>query len=134
MKKVFYLIICVAILCCACANSKADIHKGNENSVNFGTGTYFLKFWNMDEYNTYDYSVIPNELIAVEVASTIFEGIPKSKQQYTVQEVFFDEDDEVWIVTFSNNISTAVPANTGNCCSIAMQKKDGKVLSVWFGE
>lgn len=136
MKRRICFLVFVAILCCACGNSKAVADDNSNDSVTFNSGSYFLKFWNITDYNTYDYDAIPNKETALAVAKEIWEGIPKSnrKQQYTAQEVFFDEEDEVWIITFGDDVPSAGPISTGNCCSIAIQKKDSKILSIWFGE
>ncbi|MEF2724694.1 MAG: NTF2 fold immunity protein [Eubacterium sp.] len=45
--------------------------------------------------------------------------------------VFYDTQDEIWIVNFRNPNSEKM---IGGDCNIALQKKDGKVLRVWFGE
>ena len=62
-----------------------------------------------------------------------FDGMEKSKeaQRYVPLSVFYDDQDEIWVVSFGEDSRQ----NTlGGDCSIAMQKKDGKVLRIWFGE
>ncbi len=48
----------------------------------------------------------------------------------TPQSVFFDSQDEIWILTFGTDGKDNV---AGGACSIAIRKQDGKVLSIWFG-
>lgn len=100
--------------------------------MKFESGKYHNKDWN-ETVGTYSKTVVPNEEIALDIAKAIFNGMDKSKeaQDYVPQSIFFDEQDEIWIVSFwkeSNNSSL------GSDCSIAIQKKDGKVLRIWFGE
>lgn len=77
--------------------------------------------------------VIPNEECAMAVASSIFNHMEKSAntQNYIPQIVLFDEEDDVWIVSFWEDSTSMM---LGGDCSIALQKKDGKVLSIWYGE
>ena len=49
----------------------------------------------------------------------------------TPQSVFFDSQDEIWIVTFGTDGKDNV---AGGDCSIAIQKLDGRILRIWFGE
>ncbi|MBQ3084049.1 MAG: hypothetical protein IJC46_01175 [Clostridia bacterium] len=41
------------------------------------------------------------------------------------------EKDEVWLVSFWKETEEIT---VGGDCSIAIQKSDGKVLRIWFGE
>ena len=96
------------------------------------SGIYYNKNWE-EAYGTYQGSAIPNENAAVQVADVIFNNMRKSStaEGFRPQSVFFDTEDEIWIVSFwepNNDLST------GNCCSIAIKKNDGKVLRIWFTE
>ncbi len=126
MKRaiVVFLIVIIAISCTACADS---------NTITYESGEFDNKNWN-DTVGTYSKAdVIPDEDTALKVAQAIFDGMEKSKdsQEYVPQYVFYDEQDEIWIVSFWKNSNSFV---AGGDCSIAMQKKDGKVLRIWFGE
>lgn len=100
--------------------------------IDFKSGNYFNKDWN-EASGTYDKAVVPDKETALKIAEAIFEGMDKSKdiQEYVSQSVFYDEQDEIWIVSFwkeSNEIAI------GGDCSIAIKKADGTVLRIWFGE
>lgn len=43
----------------------------------------------------------------------------------------FDSQDGIWIVTFGTDGKDNV---AGGACSIAIQKLDGRILRIWFGE
>ena len=55
----------------------------------------------------------------------------KAAQDYEPQSVFYDDQDEIWIVSFRKDSDEII---AGGDCSIALQKKDGRVLRIWFGE
>lgn len=101
--------------------------------IKYESGTFYDKNWS-ESIGTYsEQPVIPDADTALAIAQTIFDGMKKSTeaQQYVPQSVFYDSQDEIWIVSFWN---TSSQTSTGGDCNIAMQKKDGKVLRIWFGE
>lgn len=117
------------LLLIGCRGEQND--SGNMN-VEFQTGIYYNKEWEQTA-GTYQGDVIPNEEVAVKVAIQVFEGMKKSSkaQNYGPQSVFYDEQDEVWIVSFGE---PSEEESVGGGCSIAIQKEDGKVLRIWYGE
>lgn len=130
MKRILLLLF--TIILCMVLLSACEI-KGRENDmVIFESGNYHDKNWS-ESVGTYKKAVVPNEETALEIAKAIFNGIDKSKeaQDYIPQMVFYDEQDEVWIVSFWKESSEIT---LGGDCSIAIQKEDGKVLRIWFGE
>ena len=101
--------------------------------IKYESGVFYDKDW-AETIGTYrGDAVIPDEKTAIKVAQAIFDGMEKSKeiQKYIPQSVFYDSQDEIWIVSFGQNSKEIV---LGGDCNIAMQKKDGKVLRIWFGE
>ncbi len=122
------LIFFCVVLCSACGSGKNE-----SNTIKYESGSFYDKNWS-ETIGTYSKkAVIPDEETALKTATAVFDGMEKSKeaQKYVPQTVFYDTDDEIWIVTFGNNSSR----NTlGGDCSIAIQKADGKVLRIWFGE
>ena len=89
-----------------------------------------------DTIGTYNGYVIPDKETAISVAVQIFSGMEKGKtaEKFLPQSVFYDEEDEIWIVLFTEPIKKYGVATLGNGCCIAMQKSDGKVLRIWFEE
>lgn len=132
-KVVSFIIMIILFLAFAGCNGLQDQQKGDEDmNVIFQTGEYYDKEWD-GEIGTYQGDVIPSKEIAVKVAVQIFEGMQKSSkaQDYAPQSVFYDEQDKVWIVFFGESFDEGT---AGGGCSIAIQKKDGKVLRIWYGE
>ena len=129
MKRTLVLstIILSMVFCSACGNSKKE-----NDMVKYESGNYHDKNWS-ETIGTYGGMVIPDEETALKIAKAIFDGMEKSKdaKEYVPQSVFYDNQDEIWIVSFGKNSNHIM---LGGDCNIAMQKKDGKVLRIWFGE
>lgn len=125
---VVLVIILSMISCSACGNSKKE-----NDMIKYESGNFHDKNWN-ETIGTYSgMAVIPDEETALKIAEAIFDGMEKSKeaQKYVPQSVFYDNQDEIWIVSFWENSNQLT---LGGDCNIALQKKDGKVLRIWFGE
>lgn len=130
MKRIVaVLVIALSILSCsACGNSQA-VH----DTIQYETGVFYDKNWS-ESIGTYSgKAVIPDKETALKMAKAIFDGMEKSReaQEYVPQSVFYDDQDEVWVVSFWKDSDQIAP---GGDCNIALQKKDGKVLRIWFGE
>lgn len=106
--------------------------QGKEDVIEYESGIYHNKNWE-ESACTYQGAVIPDKKTALEIATIIFNRMRKSNatQKYVPQSVFYDEQDEIWIVSFWRDTDELI---LGGDCSIAMQKQDGKVLRIWFGE
>ena len=127
MKKILILVIVIIFVCCSSCN------KSKENSmVKYEIGIYYDKNWE-NPVGTYQEDVIPDKNTAIAIATQIFNQLSKNSymQNWIPQVVFFDQEDEIWIVSFWEETDEII---YGDDCSIALQKKDGKVLRIWFGE
>lgn len=102
------------------------------NMITYETGVYSDKNWSQS-VGTYNGDAIPNKETALAVAQTIFNSMNKSQnaERFVPQHIFYDTEDEIWIVSFWQDTDETV---IGNDCNIALQKSDGKVLRIWFGE
>ena len=101
--------------------------------VKYESGDFYDKNWS-ETIGTYSgSSVVPNEITALKIAVAIFDGMEKSSeaQEYLPQSVFYDIKDEIWIVSFWNDSNQGT---VGGDCNIAIQKKNGTVVRIWFGE
>lgn len=130
MKRIILLsiqIIFSLVLLSACEIQKKEI-----DMVNFESGNYFNKDWD-ETAGTYKKAVVPNKNVAIEIAQAIFNGMDKSEeaQKYVPQSIFYDEQDEIWIVSFGKESNEVI---LGGDCNIAIQKANGKILRIWFGE
>lgn len=130
MKRKVILLVAASIIVIfisACGKEQKD-----DDIVRYESGNYYDKNWD-EPVGTYTGAVIPDQETALEIAKAVYNGMEKNKkeQEYVQQFVFYDEQDEVWIVSFGENSDEII---AGGGCSIAMRKSDGKVLRIWFGE
>ena len=142
MKRmvIFSLLLCMLM---GCANeptndNREDNIKENPN-VAYSEGVFYDKNWE-DHTGSYENNVIPDMETAITVASAIFDAMEKSfaAEKFIPQDVFYDEVDGIWIVSFWESIpddtQDSAPVVVGDCCSIAIREADGTVLRIWFGE
>lgn len=101
-------------------------------NIQYDEGIYANKDWN-ETVGTYTSDVVKTKETAIQMAVAVYNGMDKSNDMsdLTPTSVFYDEQDEIWIVSFSKE---SAEHTVGGDCSIAIQKKDGKVLRIWFGE
>ena len=125
---IFAFLLIVLIFFVSCKTGKEGKVDSN---VDFEVGVYYNKDWS-NATLTYEGDAIPNKEVALEVASAVFYGFAKDTWQknHVPSTIFFDEEDEIWIVSFAENDENVI----GGDCSIALQKKDGRILRIWFGE
>ena len=139
MRKSILLIFLLVVLLTGCENSSQNESNDKLNNievdivydseVDYDSGIYYNKNWD-ETIGTYTMPVIRDRESAIEIAMAIYNSMENNNPNYVPQSVFFDEEDEIWIVSFWE----ASYEGLGNCCSIALQKKDGRVLRIWAGE
>lgn len=127
MKKCIAIsVLLLSLLFSSCANDTSD------QEIQFEEGIFYDKNWS-DTAGTYTGNAVESKETAVAVATAVYNGMRKSQSMsnLTPQSVFFDSQDEIWIVTFGMDGKENV---VGGDCSIAIQKQDGRILRIWFGE
>ena len=135
MKKYLVLLIGIVVML-GCTSCEKDKKENVSSMVEYETGSYSEKNWN-EPVGTYQEDVLPDKETALAVATAIFHGMEKDTeaQKYTPQSIFYDEEDSIWIVLFHEEVEeNATEVVMGGGYSIALQKKDGKVLRIWMGE
>ena len=130
-----FLIAYIVGVFSGCDGPKNDNVCEDNMYIEYEKGIFDQNDWN-EEFGTYYGDVIPNEQVAINVAVQIYNGMPLSaeKKEYTPQFVFFDEQDAVWVVAFWKDWNEPDQITVGDECYIAMQRKDGKVLRIWWCE
>lgn len=123
------------ILITSCNKQQSDTEEDFSMNLEFKRGIFYNKNWD-EKAGTYQQDVIPDEHTAIKVAIQIFNGMKKNSkmEKYVPQSVFYDENDEIWIVSFWEEKEVDEMLTVGDDCSIAMKRKDGQVLRIWFGE
>lgn len=101
------------------------------NEIIIRKGIYSNKNWE-ESVGTISVPVVPNEDVAIHISSEIIQGIYDGlSSSYIPISIFYDEEDSIWIVSFQKSGEELL---AGGDISVAIQKKDGKVLRIWFGE
>ena len=134
MKKSIILLLCIVIvnLTSSCMNVK----KNEGDDMTYDSGIYYYKDWDSMD-TTYSGEVVPTKECAIEIATAIFNSMSKSEEMnaYKVSSVFYDTEDEFWVVTFADYYDEENDMYIlGGGVSIAIQKNDGRVLKIWYGE
>lgn len=103
------------------------------DTITYESGVYWNKNWYEESVLNYKGEAVPDKETAIKIAQAVFDTMSVSEyaEKYSPQYVFYDTQDEIWIVSFWDDSDATV---LGGNCNIAMQKKDGKVLRIWFGE
>ena len=147
MKKMLVLVLMFSLLLTGCSNlsqndsndnldssqnssNNQDANVVDEIEIYYDSGVYWNKNWDDDPLFTYNKPVIRDKESAIEIAMAIYKGLENIDPTYAPKFVFYDEEDEIWIVHFGDPLYETL----GGGCTIALQKKDGKVLRIWGGE
>lgn len=138
-KNIIFLL--TAVLCFVSGGATVCLLNGhivsNYSDIEFLSGDYFNKVWNNDnDQNVPDTECVPDMESAVQIANIIFSN--KQKQgffkEYELQQVFYDKNDKVWIVSFWTPYDEKHGYMVGADFSIAISQKNGEILKTWVGE
>lgn len=138
-KNIIFLLI--AVLCFVSGGTIVYLLNrrivSNYSDIEFLSGDYFNKVWNNDNTQNFsDTECVPDMESAVQIANIIFSN--KQKQgffkEYELQQVFYDENDKVWIVSFWTPYDEKHGYMVGADFSIAISQKNGEILKTWVGE
>lgn len=90
---------------------------------------YYGEMWDSAEAEGSE-NKVPDKETAIAIACEEFERLrTRNENGYVLTGVFFDTEDEVWVVDFG--LEVPIP---GACFSIAISKQNGKILNAWPGE
>ena len=113
-----------------CKQEDAINLESPENEVEYREGVYHDKKWETPKAGESDYSAADKET-AVSIACAEFKKLQQGGvgKNFVLRGVFFDTEDEVWIVYFSPE-----PLIPGSAYNIAISKQSGEILNMWPGE
>lgn len=143
MKHIIVLFLVVLLLVGCAANQENLVN--NETATSESTEPTIPLITKFDFYDlgwdegpmTYTGNAVPDMETAVAIASAIFKAMPKSPstENFTLDCVFYDEENGIWTVSFADPIpADATVVAVGYCCSIAIKESNGEVLRIWSGE
>lgn len=131
MKRISLLLLIMVLLFAGCKNNTEE-GDSDMRDIKYESGVFHDKNWN-EKIGTYVDVAVPDKETAIKIASAVI--IPMQDKgyakNYSVQSVFFDNTDEVWIVSFWEDKGDKT---TGADCSIAIKKSNSQILRIWFGE
>lgn len=123
-KLILFSILAIPIMLSGCG--KADIREKYQD-IPLSSGVYENKDWDNDDC-TYQNHAVPDKETAISVAQAIYEGMTISEDLvFEPYSVFYDEEEEIWIVTFCPDVS--YPAYD---IVFAIKKSDGQILKIWM--
>lgn len=107
----------------------------NDIDINYNEGIIDDNLLN-DDVGVYKEAVVKDKETALAIAKVIFESIdrPKNKDDYFCEDIFYDTEKEIWIITFAKKSKKKGEYIVGGSCSIALRKKDAQIVKIWFEE
>lgn len=129
MKKWISAVLATVVCLTWLASCAATEVNTQEMTISFESGIFPQQDWD-DSKGTYRKDAIPDEQTAIRAARVAFKrayGEQNAKMHPAISLVY-DDDDEAWLVFFART------HNTLGGYSIAIQKSDGKILQIEYGE
>ena len=79
---------------------------------------------------SFEDEILPNDKIAKQYADLILENsLQKDLSDYKITNVKLDPENGVWVIYYGVDAETL-----GGDINIALSRKNGEVLKIWFGE
>ena len=136
-SRMFALIMFSALLLLPACNQIDS--EGNDLRVEYKEGTYYNKDWDNIEFPVTDvnipaieYTSVADKETAISIANMIFDELQNNGRykNFSMQQVFFDIPDEIWIVSFWETRGGYL----GSDFSIAISKNDARIIKMWINE
>lgn len=133
MEKSFFVVVIilfvtvsVCFICCFCCSKKQTVAHNNE--VSFDKGIYQNKDWDELKFSVDD-DCVPDKETAISIAESIMAHYHQKGhfEDFVTQSVFYDTEDEIWIVTFYEPTIN----QTGSAFNIAIRKNNAEIIKMW---
>lgn len=120
------------------AESSSDINfasceADSSSDITFSSGVYFNPIWREEEKQVGEVDIVcvPDKDTAVQISDIVLKNLQNNGhfKDYVLFSVFYDETDEVWIVSYADD-----PEQCGDDCSVAISAKTAEILKIWAGE
>ena len=121
-----FCIFVIVLTLVACSNSKAS-------DLDFESGIYRNKPWHTPA-GAYESAAVADKETALTIARAVLNETIK-ENHYAAQKIFFDEEEEVWVISFSgpSGLNADGTMTTGGGCSIKRNKNYSSLLDAWDG-
>ena len=110
MKRIivsaFFMLVTFIVLsgCSNSINQASDITSDIGNDITIESGIYdYERVWEHYEIAK-DFYFVPTKEVAMEVATTLFKSYYQKEEPYRISDIFYDEQDEIWIIGFTPDI------------------------------
>jgi len=113
--------------CYGCERSKSEMAE----KISISSGIYQNKNWESFEFPISD-ECVPNSDTAISIAQSIMLNFKKEGmfKDYSLQSVFFDTQDKIWIVSFYPDKK----GYAGSDFHIAIRRDNAQVVKMWVLE
>ena len=145
MRRTMIIMIAIMFIMCMSACKIKDIEQnnnapvttpetGNEENLNISELPYEEGKWKNKDWDKielpFEEICIPDKETAIQITSAFVKAFQHKKLfiNYKPQSVFYDIEDEIWIVSFCEG---DVP---GASLTIAIRKDNAEVVKMWLGE
>lgn len=124
---VVFLILTLAISTCFGGCSKKEV-PAYDGEVSFEKGIYPNKDWDELSFSIDD-DCVPDKETAINIAESIKAHYQQKGhfEDFVTQSVFYDTEDEIWIVTFYESTTN----QTGSAFNIAIKKNNAEIIKMW---
>lgn len=130
MLKSKIVLFTILILCVLSASCKKSSDMISIESSNESIGSYNFDRQKLKDEATYVGDVIVNAESVKMYANVVLQGtLGKDLNDYKEVTVMLDSNNKVWVVNYGIGEETV-----GGDISIAISRKTGEILKIWFGE
>ena len=114
----------------------------NVNDYTYMEGRFPYRVWDktlINQINSSPQSSSDNVStadMAISIATVEFEKLQREGiyNSHCLSGVFFDVEDQIWIVWFAEKSESADVIVVGNCYNIAISKNSGQIIKTWSSE
>lgn len=128
MRKILIITSCLFLLILiGCKAGGDNIMK----DIRYEEGIYQNKNWNEIEF-PFEQPCVPDKETAITITNSIMSNFQSDGHfpNYVAQSIFFDKEDELWIVSYWQEKENYVGADF----TIALRKDNGQVVKMWVNE
>lgn len=102
----------------------------DSSEKNISVENYRFDLDDLKDEASFEGEILPNDKIAKQYADLIFvNSLQKDLSDYKITNIALDLENGVWVIHYAIDAEAI-----GGAISIALSRKNGEVLKIWFGE
>lgn len=136
MKKITLIVVIFLMCLVGCTSVKEETaEQPSQVTPPLGIDSIYDMNWS-SEFGYYEEDILFDEETAKAVAQQIFDSIKEKygKEEYVVQYCYYYEKENAWMVYFDKPHKEGNLYRLGGGCTIALNKTDGRVMRIFWGE